>query len=62
MSKTIGTVLAVCVTMPIWYYLLYSILRLVGATELMWFLFWVYMPVHLLMQVLAKLAEPEKAK
>lgn len=62
MSKTIGTVLAVCVTMPIWYYLLYSILRLVGATELMWFLFWVYLPVNLLTHVLSRLAEPGKAK
>jgi hypothetical protein len=62
MSRTIGTVLAVCVTMPIWYYLLYSILRLVGATELMWFLFWVYLPVNLLTHVLSRLAEPGKAK
>ena len=31
-------------TLPIWYYLFYQILIRVEATELMMFLFWVYVP------------------
>lgn len=44
------------VTMPIWFYLLYKILVAVNATDLMWFLFWVYMPASFFFQVMAKLA------
>ncbi len=40
------------ITMPIWYYLLYKILTMVGASELMMFLFWIYVPVGLLLTVL----------
>ena len=37
--------LRILVISPIWYYLIYSILRLVQATDIMWFLFWIYLPV-----------------
>ena len=32
------------ITLPIWLYLVYKILQMVGATELMWFLYWIYIP------------------
>jgi hypothetical protein len=39
----------------IWYYLLYNVLVFVQATELMWFLYWVYVPVGLVAQILSQL-------
>jgi hypothetical protein len=45
-------IVRVLVTAPIWYYLLYKILQAVGATDLLWFLFWVYAPVGIIMAVL----------
>ena len=50
-------VLAVLIAAPIWYYLLYQILVRVNASELMFFLYWVYLPVGLIGQTLAKIAE-----
>lgn len=48
------------VTLPIWYYLLYQVLSKVQATELMWFLFWVYVPVNLFVMAAMKVAQSEK--
>jgi hypothetical protein len=50
-------------TTPIWYFLLYKILVMVGATELMMFLFWVYAPLGFVMAlaevILKKVLEEE---
>lgn len=43
--KIISSILGFCVTIPIWYYLLYQILVRVNASELMFFLYWIYLPV-----------------
>jgi hypothetical protein len=43
--------LSILITYPIWYYLLYKILQYVQATDLMWFLYWVYVPVTLVISV-----------
>ncbi len=53
----IASLLTLCITLPIWYYLQYKILGLVGATELMWFLFWIYIPVAIVSQLLLKIGE-----
>jgi len=45
------------VVTPIWYYLLYNVLVRVQATELMMFLFWVYIPASLVTGILAKIVE-----
>jgi len=55
--KLIANLLGIFIIMPIWYYLFYKILTLVGATELMWFLFWVYLPVGVFTQILTKIVE-----
>ena len=55
--KIVHGILYVLIVTPIWYYLLYQILSRVGATELMWFLFWIYIPVSILTVLLIKLAE-----
>ncbi len=59
-AKTISGILTVFLTMPIWYYLLYKILGSVNATELMWFLYWIYLPVNFFIQTVAKLSEGSK--
>lgn len=54
-QQKVGCVFAVIsllVTTPIWYYLLYSILKLVNAPETMWVLFWIYIPVGFIMSFL----------
>lgn len=57
MSKTIAAVIAMVICLPIWYYLLYKILEAVSASELMWFLFWTYVPATALVTALTRLAE-----
>lgn len=47
----------VFVSTPIWYYLFYQILVRVNASELMMFLFWVYVPIGIFIQIVAKVAE-----
>lgn len=54
--KAIGTLLILFVTLPIWYYLLYQVLVRVNASELMWFLFWAYLPISFLSAFLVQLA------
>lgn len=44
-SKVIAAALSIFLTLPIWFYILYQILSAIQATELTWFLYWVYLPV-----------------
>jgi hypothetical protein len=55
--KTIADIVGVFVTLPIWYYLIYKILVLVNATELMFFLYCIYLPAGLFVGVVSRLAE-----
>jgi len=55
--KLISGLLALFVVSPIWYYLLYQILVKVNASELMFFLYWVYIPAAIFASILAKIAE-----
>lgn len=55
--KAISNVVSVLVVIPIWYYLVYQILLRVQASELMFFLYWVYLPVGILTQILSRIAE-----
>ena len=55
--KTAAGMIALFLVMPIWFYLLYKILESVGASELMWFLFWIYIPVNILVNLIARLVE-----
>jgi hypothetical protein len=58
--RNIAGVITLLMVIPIWYYLLYQILVRVNATELMFFLFWVYAPAHMLVGIVSKLTEPNK--
>ena len=55
--KAISGLLAVFIVMPIWYYLMYKLLQGVNATDVMWLLYWIYLPVAIFVQILTKLAE-----
>ena len=59
-ARYIVAILSIFVVAPIWYYLLYKILVGVGATELMWFLYYIYLPVAILASTLSKLVEMQK--
>lgn len=37
--------------------LLYKILEAVNASELMWFMYWIYLPVSVLAGIISKLTE-----
>jgi hypothetical protein len=55
--KIIGVLLSVFVTLPIWFYLLHSILSYINASDLEWFLYWIYVPVGIFGTIIAKIAE-----
>lgn len=59
MKATAG-ILAIFISIPIWFFLLYKILEFVNATDLMWFLYWIYVPVTLTVHIISKLAEGRK--
>jgi len=60
-ARKVTAVLGVFVYLPIWLYLMYQIMLKVQATELMWFLFWIYVPVTILVNMLVKLTEEGKS-
>ena len=51
--------MTVFITIPIWFYLLYQILVRVQASELMFFLFWIYVPVMLFTQIISQVISRE---
>ena len=53
----LGATLYCCVVGPIWFYLLYRILEAAGASNVMWLLFWIYVPASFVMGVLARTLE-----
>lgn len=58
-AKGIAAILSVLVVLPIWFYLFYKVLAAVNASELMWFLYWIYLPVALIASLLTKIAGEE---
>jgi hypothetical protein len=58
-SNIIILLLFMFVTGPIWYYLLYKMLVAVQATELMWFLYYIYVPVAIVGGIIAKVADKD---
>lgn len=56
----IGGLVTVFITLPIWYYLMYHLMDKVGASELAWFLYYVYLPVHLFAAIVNRIAQSEK--
>ena len=50
-------ILGLCITLPMWYWLLYQILLRVGASETMWFVYYVYVPFGFVIGVATKIVE-----
>ena len=46
--KLAHTTVGLFIQLPMWYYLIYQILKGVNASELTWFIFWMYMPLNIL--------------
>lgn len=59
-AKTVSDIVAMLVVLPIWYYLLYQVLVRVNASELMFFLFWVYLPAGVVTGLISKIAADDK--
>lgn len=51
--KTAQWLISVFIAIPIFAYLSYEVLTLVHATELMWFLFWIYIPAIIVTSTIA---------
>lgn len=51
-SELIGGLLTLFIGIPIWLFLLYNILRAIQPDRLVWFLFWVYVPVEIIIGIL----------
>lgn len=56
----ISALLLLLISLPIWYYLLYKILLAINATELMWFLYYIYLPVGVINTIISKIIEKSK--
>ena len=53
-AQTITGILTLFFALPIWFILLFSILNRVGATDVMWRLYWTYVPVSALATIFAR--------
>ena len=53
-AQALAALLGMLVCLPIWFYLIYQVMVRVNASELMWFLFWVYVPATVIVQSIAK--------
>lgn len=58
--KLMTVIIQLLISLPIWYYLMYKILQSVNASELMWFLYWIYLPVGIVSAVILKIVEINK--
>lgn len=58
-SGIIGTVLGVFVVLPIWFFILYTILKALEVDRLVWFLYWIYLPADILTTILIKIGLKE---
>lgn len=45
--KVITSLVVVFITLPIWFYTLFWVLTKLNTPDLIWFLFWVYVPFSL---------------
>lgn len=52
--------LSLFVTLPMWFFLMYSMLRLLPVDRLVWFIYWMYIPCSVVLSVIAKIAEGEE--
>lgn len=54
-TKTIAALVSFCVAFPIWLYLMHYVLAAVDASELAWFLYWIYVPAALVSGIVTRI-------
>ena len=57
--KTVTALLGLFITLPIWYFLLYTILSAIHPDRLVWFLFWAYVPLGFFLGIVEKLTKKQ---
>ena len=55
--KTISLILSLFISLPIWFYLMYTVISYANPDRFVWFLFWIYLPISILGTIIAKVAE-----
>lgn len=55
--KIASSIIICCITLPIWYFLLYTLLVAAHVARLVWFLFWVYVPFSMTVDVIDRIAK-----
>ncbi|MFD1558330.1 hypothetical protein ACFSHT_22315 [Paraburkholderia silviterrae] len=60
--KAFAAIVGLCVSMPIWYVLVYKMLAMMHATDVMWLLYWIYMPAGILVSIIFKICELAEKK
>ena len=49
--KIASGLIALLIAAPIWYYLVYTILSAIHPDRLVWFLFWIYVPMGIIASI-----------
>lgn len=55
--KAVTGIMSLFLTLPIWFYIIHSLLAAAHADRLLWFLFWVYVPLTFLVSGLNIIAD-----
>lgn len=55
--RILNGVIVLFVRMPIWYYLMYSLLKVSAVDRLVWFLFWIYVPLSFFFEIVEKILD-----
>jgi len=58
-SIIVAVILALFIELLIWFYLIYFILSSLSPDRLVWFLYWVYVPVTIFNTIIAKTGREE---
>ena len=56
-AKLVSTLAAIFISIPIWFFLLHRILTAINASELSWFLNWIYLPTTIFATILGRAVE-----
>lgn len=54
LMRSIYAVLSLCVSLPIWFFLWRTLLFAAHVDRLVWFLFWVYFPLSVVLQLISR--------
>jgi hypothetical protein len=62
MIKSLVLVGTVLLTLPVWFFLLYSLLTAIHPDRLVWFMFWLYIPLRFSLEILAAIVQASEKK